>query len=143
MVPGTPPKWLSDGLDKIETDLNAFESDCRNESGVEAAHKLAPIYRETLDLYASVKASDLDAEAKAGLELELGAKIGQFQEALKDLLGLDLVAFTARGMNAEGGPGGRGGSADEMPRSVTPGEDFGVRVHLAEAMGERAERIAD
>ncbi len=53
-----------------------------------------PIYRETLDLYARVKASDLDAEAKAGLEFELGEKIEQFQEALKDLLGLDLIAFT-------------------------------------------------
>jgi LmbE family N-acetylglucosaminyl deacetylase len=136
LVRGTPPKWLSDGLDTIETSLNAFESDCRNESGVEGAHKLAPIYRETLDLYAKVKASGLDAKAKAGLELELGAKIEQFQEALKDLLGLDLVAFTAMGMSTEGGPRGRGGSADEMPRSVTPGEGFGVRVHLAKALGD-------
>ena len=62
--------------------------------GVEGAHKLAPIYRQTLDLYAKVKASDLDAEAKAGLELELDAKIEQFQSALKDMLGLDLIAFT-------------------------------------------------
>lgn len=141
LVRGAPPKWLSDELGKIDTDLNAFESDCRNESGpsvrgLDGAHKLAPIYRETLDLYARVKASDLDAEAKAGLELELGAKIGQFQGALKDLLGLDLIAFTARGMSAEDGPGGRGGSADEMPRSVTPGEEFSVRVHLEKALGD-------
>ena len=136
LVKGAPPAWLSDGLGKIESDLNAFASDCRNESGMESAHKLTPIYRETLDLYARVNSSDLDAETKAGLELELGAKIGQFQEALKDLLGLDLVAFTARGMSGESGPGGRGSSADEMPRSVTPGEEFSVRVHLAKALGE-------
>ena len=36
----------------------------------------------------------------------------------------------------QGGPGGRGGSADEMPRSVTPGEEFSVRVHLAQALGD-------
>ena len=97
---------------------------------------MAPIYRETLDLYARVKSSDLDAEAKAGLELELGAKIEQFQEALKDLLGLDLIAFTGRQWEGRADPGGRGGSADEMPRSVTRGEEFGVRVHLAKALGD-------
>ena len=134
LVNGERPRWLIDELNEIETSLNAFESDCRNESGADGAHKLAPIYRETLDLYARVKTSDLDAEAKAGLELELGAKIEQFQEALKDLLGLDLVAFTSKGMSRQrfGPPGG---GADEMPRSVWPGEEFGVRVHLANAVG--------
>ena len=90
------------------TSLNEFESDCKNESGVDGAHKLAPIYRQTLDLYARVKTSDLDAEAKAGLEFELGAKIEQFQTALKDLLGLDLVAFTTSG-GGDAGP--RSGAA--------------------------------
>ena len=136
LVHGTPPRWLSAGLGKIDTDLNAFASDCRNERGVEGAHKLAPIYGETLDLYTRVKSSDLDAGAKAGLELELGAKIEQFEEALKDLLGLDLIAFTAGNGNVESGSGGRGASAEEMPRSVTPGEEFGVRVHLAKALGD-------
>jgi LmbE family N-acetylglucosaminyl deacetylase len=124
-----PPVWLSDGLHKIENNLDAFESDCKNRSGVESAKRLAPIYRETLDLYAQVKASDLDAKAKAGLELELGEKIAEFQTALKDLLGLDLVALTTR--NEDGQRGGPpGGGADETPRSVYPGDDFSVRVHL-------------
>ena len=56
------------------TGLSAFTSDCKNESGLAAAHNLVPIYRETLDLYARIKASDLIAEAKADLELELGAE---------------------------------------------------------------------
>ncbi len=135
LVKGAPPAWLSDGLGKIGTNLHAFESDCRNESGVEGAQRLAPISNETLDLYARVKASDLDAEAKAGLELELGAKIDEFQTALKDLLGLDMVAFKTGGESGRGG-GGRGATADETARSVTPGEEFGVRVHLAKALGE-------
>ena len=135
LVKGAPPAWLSDGLGKIDTNLHAFESDCRNESSVEGAHRLALIYKETLDLYARVKASDLDTEAKAGLELELGAKIEQFQTALKDLLGLDMVAFKTGGESGQGG-GGRGATADETTRSVTPGEEFGVRVHLAKALAD-------
>jgi LmbE family N-acetylglucosaminyl deacetylase len=128
-----PPQWLTDELGKVDSSLKAFASDCKNQSGVSAAHNLAPIYRQTLDLYARVKSSDLDPQAKAGLELELGEKIEQFQTALKDLLGLDLVAFTTSGSRDQG-PGGRGASADETARSVWPGEDFRVRVHLAQGL---------
>ena len=78
-----PPQWLTDGLSKIESDLNAFTSDCKNQSGLFAAHKLVPIYRETLDLYARVKASDLNAEAKADLEFELSRKSIIFKLRLK------------------------------------------------------------
>jgi LmbE family N-acetylglucosaminyl deacetylase len=131
----TPPAWLTDGLRKTQSDFDAFMADCANQGGVAGAQKLTPIYRETLDLYARVKASDLNAEAKAGLEFELGAKIAQFEEALKDLLGLDMVAFAAGSSGAQG-YGGRGGSADETARSVWPGEEFGVRVHTAHALGE-------
>jgi LmbE family N-acetylglucosaminyl deacetylase len=133
LVKGTPPVWLNDGLQGIQTDLTAFESDCKIACGVEGAHKLAPIYRRTLDLYARVKTSDLDTETKADLEFELGVKIGQFQEALRDLLGLDLTAFTTGREVASGGPQ-RGGSADETARSVWPGEAIGVRVHVAQGM---------
>jgi LmbE family N-acetylglucosaminyl deacetylase len=137
-----PPVWLTDALHTIDRDLLAFESDCKNEKGVAAAHNLAPLYRQTLDLYARVKASDLNSGAKAGLELELGEKVEQFQTALKDLLGLDIIAFTAHGMSGEGGGPQRGGAADEMPRSVWPGEEFVVRVHLAQPSGAtRANRI--
>ncbi len=128
----TRPEWLTDELGKIDSSLKAFTSDCKNQSDFSAAHNLAPIYRQTLDLYARVKSSDLSAEAKAGLELELGEKIEQFQTALKDLLGLDLVAFTTNGGGQ--GFGGRGASADETARSVWPGEDFRVRVHLAQGL---------
>lgn len=124
-----PPSWLTDALHKIDAGLNVFESDCKNESGAEGAQKLVPIYRETLGLYVRVKSSDLDAKAKAGLELELNQKIQQFQTALKDLLGLNIVAF-ATGSSGTPGYGGRGSSADETSRSVWPGEDFSVRVHL-------------
>ena len=128
-----PPAWLSAGLEKIQSGLKAFTEDCKNQSGAAAAHNLAPIYRQTLDLYARVKSSDLDAEAKAGLALELGEKIEQFQTALKDLLGLDLVAFTTNGGGGQGF-GGRGASADETARGVWPDEDLSIRMHVAQGL---------
>ncbi|MGD0345245.1 MAG: PIG-L family deacetylase [Terracidiphilus sp.] len=128
-----PPAWLTDGLHKIQSDLDAFMADCSNQGGADGAHKLTPIYRETLDLYAHVKTSELSAQAKSDLEFELAEKINQFQIAFKDLLGLDLVAFTAGGDGGQGYGGGRGASADETLRSVYPGEDFSVRVHTFSA----------
>ncbi len=137
-----PPQWLADDLGRIQGDLNAFTSDCKDQSGVDAAHKLSPIYRETLDLFARVKSSDLDHDAKADLKFELSLKIVDFQAAFRDLLGLDLVAFTTSGNSRGQGLGGRGASADESARSVYPGEDFGVRVHLAEGIvGARLSRV--
>ncbi len=135
---GNAPAWLTGALTRIQGDLDSYERDCRNRCGVSganecdipSAYKLVPIYRETLDVYGQVKASELSAKAKDDLEFELGAKIEQFQEALKDMLGLDMMAFET-GSNGGEGYGGRGGSADETARSVWPGEEFGVRVHTA------------
>jgi len=135
LVKGSPPAWLTESLHQIETGLNAFAGDCRNDAGASAAHKLAPVYRQTLELYARVQSSDLDPEAKAGLELELSAKIGEFQKAFQDLLGLDMIAFTTHAGGGQGGGSARGGTADETPRSVSPGENFQVRVHTAQADG--------
>lgn len=123
------PTWLTDGLHKIQTDLDAFQRDCTNWTEAKSAERLVPIYRETLDLYARIKASDLSAQAKSDLAFELGEKINQFQIAFKDLLGLDFLAFTAGGDGGQGYGGGRGASADETSRSVYPGQDFSVRVH--------------
>jgi LmbE family N-acetylglucosaminyl deacetylase len=133
MVRGDTPRWLWDGLQKIDGDLKQNLSDRRNENGVEGARKLAPIYRQTLDLYARVMNSDLDAESKANLEFELGEKIAQYQAAFKELLGLDMLAQTAGSGGDRGGPGGGGG--DYTARSVTPGEEFRVRVHASQALG--------
>ncbi len=126
-----PPAWLSDNLRKIQFDLDTFIADCSNQGGVDGAHKLAPIYRETLDLYARVKVSDLSEQAKSNLAFELSRKIYEFQIALKDLLGLDMTAFVA-GSDGQGFPG-RGASAEESARGVYPGEEFGVRVHTFSA----------
>ena len=133
LVPGGAPEWLSDGLHDIETGVRAFRGSYHDQSGEAAARQLAPVYRQTLDLYTRVKDSSLDAQAKAGLEFELGAKIDQFQTAFKDLLGLEMMAFTTRAREAESGANERGDTAQETPRSVVPGEEFHVRVHTAAA----------
>jgi LmbE family N-acetylglucosaminyl deacetylase len=129
------PAWLSGGLSEIDANLTQFAEDCTGRKQMENAHQLAPIYRQTIDLYAKVKSSNLSAEAKAGLELELGSKIGTFQDVLKELLGLDMAPFTTNETSAQGG-GPRGSSADETPRSVSPGVEFRVRVHTAQATAE-------
>jgi len=131
-----PPAWLTDGLKNIQSNLDAFIADCSNQGGIDGARKLVPIYRATLDLYARITFSDLDAKAKSDLQFELGEKINQFQIAFKDLLGLDLVAFTASGDSGQGGGFGRGASADEAARSVYPAEDFSVRVHTFSAIAD-------
>ena len=137
LVKGQAPEWLTAGLRAIDTDLKKFETGRQDEVGVPVARKLAPIYKETLVLRSRVAASNLDAAAKAGLLLELDAKVDQFQDALKALLGLDLMATTARSGNGPaGGPPGRSRSADEMPPSVAPGESFRVQVHTSQANGE-------
>jgi LmbE family N-acetylglucosaminyl deacetylase len=137
LVKGKAPEWLTAGLREIDTGIQKFEMERKGQAGVTVAHKLAPIYRETLVLRSRIAASNLDDAAKTGLLLELDAKIEQFQLAFKQLLGLDLMAFRAQAGNAPsgGGPGGRDG-ADETPRSVTPGEAFRVKVHTTQATGE-------
>jgi hypothetical protein len=92
------------------------------------------IYRVMLNLYERInKAGDLSNEVKSNLTFELSEKIDQFQIAIKDLLGLDLMAFVTSD-GEQSGPG-RGASADESARSVYPGEEFRVRVHLFSAIG--------
>jgi LmbE family N-acetylglucosaminyl deacetylase len=130
-----PPAWLSDGLHQLDAGLEQFESQRRGQTGSSAALALTPLYRQTLAVRAQVAASNLDQQVKASLLLELDAKIGEFQSALKNLLGLDLIAFTTHASKIEDG-GFRGAGADETPRSVSPGENFNVRIHTAHAASE-------
>jgi LmbE family N-acetylglucosaminyl deacetylase len=132
-VKGNSTDWLFTNLRKIEVDLAKFEDERQGETGDTAAHKLVPIYRQTLVLRKWVASSDLDAHSKANLLFELDAKIIEFQSALKELLGLDMIAFRTNSANAQEGGPFRGGSADEASRSVSPGEKFLVRVHATQA----------
>ena len=152
-----PSPWLDDGLRLIDAGIKQIKTaECQGTTSVvphthqnvfgalapegcsplTQAHALAPIYRDALDLYSKVASSNLDPQAKASLLFELDAKISEFQSALKDLLGLDLIAFTTKASNVSGGGPFPGGSADETPRGVTPGEEFRVRVHTGRSSTE-------
>lgn len=126
------PDWLLHDLTQIESSVGQVESKCPCHANLSVAQEIAPLYRETLDLRSKVAASSLDAESKAGLLLELDAKISEFQSALKDLLGLDLIAFRTSEAHAQSG-GFRGSTAEESPTSVSPGEEFRVHVHASQA----------
>ena len=134
LVPAPAPAWLTNNLRQIAAGLAQFESGCPEQGGIAAAHRLAPLYKLTLDLYHRVEQSNLDPQSKATLEFELGLKVNQFQSTLKDLLGLDLIAFTTRHGAGDGAGLSRGGTADETASSVTPGEAFAVRVHIAQSI---------
>ena len=135
LVKGGAPEWLTASLRQINAGFKQFENERQGQTGAVVAHKLAPIYRQTLSLRAQVANSNLDAQAKASLLFELDEKINEFQAAFKELLGLEMIAFITHADSAQGGNFG-GASADEMHSSVTPGEDFRVRIHTAKSTTE-------
>jgi LmbE family N-acetylglucosaminyl deacetylase len=132
---GGAPIGIQSGLNRIDNGLSHLSLFWRGLPDILVAHRLAPFYRQMLDLRARVAASSLNAQAKAGMLLEMDVKIAQFQTVFKNILGLDLIAFTTKADAVESA-GPRGNSADEMPRSVTPGQEFRIRVHTAEATKE-------
>ena len=130
------PQEIREGLRQLGVGLEKFEAERKSLAGIAGAEELAPLYRQALALRRQLALSNLEPKAKVNLLFELDAKIEQFQAALKNLLGLDLIAFTTKSSSAQDGGGPRGGGPDEMPRSVTPGEEFNVRVHTAHAAPE-------
>jgi len=141
LATGSAPAWLGEGLRQIDAGIKQFEAECPFRDDVAAARKLGPIYKQTLELRAKVAGSDVDADARASILFELDAKIGEFQTAFADLLGLDLTAFRTKESRPQGG-GFRGATADETSRSVSPGETLRVRVHASQATAEtRLEKV--
>lgn len=126
-----PPSWLVEVLKQIDTGLRDFETARHNKPALESAHTLASIYGQALELRRHL---DLDASlssaAKDSLKFEVDSKVADFQGLLKELLGLNLVAFRTAESKVQGG-GFRGSSAEETSESVRPGEEFNVRVHIA------------
>jgi LmbE family N-acetylglucosaminyl deacetylase len=132
LVDGTAPDWLKTGLRNIASGITASATHTPGHEGIELAHELSSRYGMTLYLRTRIaSATDLTPQAKAGLLLELDYKIDAFQSALKELLGLDLTAFRTK--DGAGGGRRRGDSADETPASVSPGEEFRVRIHTTRA----------
>jgi LmbE family N-acetylglucosaminyl deacetylase len=134
LVSGDPPKWLTEQLQQISDGIvrgKGLNKQGYPDRNFFDASKLTAAYKQTINLRSRVAACDLDARSKASLLFELDAKINEFQEAFKQLLGLDLIAFTTKAEKIENS-GPRGNSADETTRTVTPGEDFRVNIHTAQ-----------
>ena len=139
LATGTPPTWLTMELQQIAAGIerlqNSFKIQAVGADRYLAAHRLASVYRQAINLRSRVASSNLDARSKASVLFELDAKTDEFQDAFKELLSLDLIAFTTKADKVENAGAG-GSSADEMPRSVMPGEELRVRIHTAEASNE-------
>ena len=135
LVDGTAPTWLTGGLREIGDTLADSHSACPCTSAHETAQFLASAYKRTLELKTKIASSSLDAQAKASLLFELGTKINEFQAALTETLGLDLVAYRTNESKAATS-GFRGSSADETARSVSPGEELKVHVHTTSASAD-------
>lgn len=136
LVKQPAPAWLATALDSIDNDIHQLQSKCPCNSGAAVAKQLAPIYRQTLALREKVSSSELDATSKASLLFELDTKINQFQSALADSLGLDMIAFRNNKPNAQAGSVFRGASADESATSVSPGQELYVEVHTSQATSD-------
>jgi len=135
-MPSQPvPQNVSAKLRDIDQALVQFEAKCPCNPGPSTAHDLAAIYRQVLDLRQSVAGSSMDRATIHGLLFELDSKIADFQSALKELLGLEMVAFRTAESKVQSG-GFRGNSADETPQSVAPGEEFNVRIHTSAGSAE-------
>lgn len=128
-VPSSAPRNLTDSLRKIDGDLNALASHRPCNDNEKTAHELAGIYRQVIDLRSAVAQSSLSADNRHSLLFELDAKLAEFQYALRQLLGIDVTAFRTNESSVRTG-GFRGNGPDETSDSVSPGEQFKVRVHV-------------
>ena len=140
-----PPDHIPQGLHHLDQELHQFEAERTGLSPIAAAHKLSAIYGHALLLRQLWVSANLDKplgmgipeiKPRASFSFELNSKIEQFQSVLSNLLGLDMVAFRTGTSGAQAGGPFRGGSADETPRSVSPGEEFRVQVHTSQATAE-------
>jgi LmbE family N-acetylglucosaminyl deacetylase len=125
-----PPQELAEQLRLLNDGIAKARAESATLSNVELAHQLVPLYKQALALHKRIL-EDNKTPAQASLVFELQQKIVCFDQIFANLLGLDVIAFRANADQPQDGP--QRGSADEAPRSVTPGEAFFVRVHTAHA----------
>lgn len=124
------PQWLARALAELDGAIASFVPVASAGDAHAAAHQLAAIERQTQALRVRVEQAELPADEKSQLATVLGWKLDEMQALFADLLGLDMLATRARAAVAASG---RVNSADEMPATVMPGEEFVVRVHTAAA----------
>ena len=127
LVDGPSPAFLDSGLTKIEGLVKrAF-----TEFSMQKPESIAPILAEGLQvtryLLEEVSNSDLSEESKHDVSFELQAKEAQFNTALKQALGISILAVVIPdGQRAGGFSRGLG----ETFQAAVPNQQFGVGVQL-------------
>ena len=135
------PAWLTSGLKRISADVARAQQDYRADHPVGIAPQLKQGFVDTKDLRDRVAGGGFVEPGRTDLVAELDLKLGQFETALGESLGLDLQAFTSRGTGG-GGFGPFGGGVEETPRSVAPGQAIQVTIHTGDGFGEaRLKRV--
>jgi LmbE family N-acetylglucosaminyl deacetylase len=128
-LPSPAPANLIGSLRNIDHELDALSAQCPCPDNQKTAQSLAAIYRQVLELRTAVAQSSLSDGNKQSVLFELDAKIAEFQYALRQLLGIEVTAFRTNDSSIQSG-GFRGNGPDETSDSVSPGEQFKVRVHV-------------
>jgi hypothetical protein len=100
------------------------------------AQKLAPIYRQTLDLRAKVAASTRPRKPKPACSSNSTPKSTSSKRRSRTSSASTWSPSPPTPPSSSPNGGFSGGGPDETPRSVSPGEEFNVRVHTAHAASE-------
>jgi LmbE family N-acetylglucosaminyl deacetylase len=120
--------FLTAGLKEIDQHVMTATFGYLPANPAKIAPELAAGYLRTRDLIDAVNASSLSASDKANVVYELNIKLAQFNTALAEALGLQVNAMMIPRTGSQ--PPGFSLSPEETPASVTPGEEFDVRLHV-------------
>jgi LmbE family N-acetylglucosaminyl deacetylase len=129
LASGQDSAFLKEGLDGINSAVERAMAGFSVSEPEKIAPLLAEGLKETNALVAQVAASKLSEQAKYDVTYELRAKQDQFQKGIVRALNLSLEATVAPAREPN-----RGNPLFTLPaetmRSLVPGEQFPVRVHL-------------
>ena len=127
LVPGPTPSFLESGLAKIDSLVDRATENFSMMHPDTIAPVLAQGLQATRTLLKEVAASDLPEEAKFDVSFELRAKEAQFNTALKQALGISLLATVApERQNSRGFSRGLPATF----QAAVPDQKFGVSVRL-------------
>ncbi len=156
---GAPPEHENGFFDGIDTSLEGIAAYLPSSAQPDARAKLAAIAAEVTEATSHFDANDPAKSAPAlakGLDLtraliaalgsqklpeqarynavfELHIKERQFNEAIGQALGMNLIATVANGpLQAQRGPGPGGPPNEIASQTVVAGENFGVAIHVAD-----------
>ncbi len=121
--------FLRQGLTTINRDVEQATAAYDPAAPAKIAPALHDGYLATEKLIGEVKSSSLSEDDKANIDWELEHKLGQFNTALADALGLQIDALTTPGKSVNQATIFSSGVEDTRA-AATPGSDVFIRLHL-------------